>query len=141
MAAALLLSLPVEAASAPKRLKVLPHSILGLWAYEPADCDVPDSDGHLTIQARSVLFFSSGYDIERVVQRSDGSWRASGLRSDEGEAGRTRGSLSLKLVARDRLHVVTLSPEGHIYHRCKYNRGKNHRGKDHRGKTPTPERK
>ncbi|ARQ01218.1 hypothetical protein [Pseudorhodoplanes sinuspersici] len=119
MVAALLLQQTVDAASAPKRLKALPPSILGLWAYEPADCGNPDSDGHLTIEAKTVLFFASGYDIKRIVQRPDGSWRASGSRSDEGEAGRTRDSLTLKLVAPDQLHVITGGPEGHVYHRCK----------------------
>jgi hypothetical protein len=73
----------------------------------------------LTIEAKTVLFFASGYDVESVVQRSDGSWRASGFRAEEGEAGRTRDSLTLKLIAPDQLRVVTGSPEGHVYHRCK----------------------
>lgn len=119
MAAALLLSQTVDAAPAPKHLKALPQSILGLWAYEPPDCDNPDSDGHLTLEARTVLFFASGYDIERVVQRPDGSWRASGFRAEEGEAGRTRDFLTLKLVGPDQLRVVTGGSSGHVYHRCK----------------------
>lgn len=119
MAAVLLPSQAVEAAPPPKHLKALPPSILGLWAYEPADCDNPDSDGHLTIEGRTVLFFASGYDIERIMQRTDGSWRASGFRAEEGEAGRTRDSLTLKLVGPDQLRVVTGGLDGHVYHRCK----------------------
>jgi len=46
-----------------KGVQRLPQAIIGLWAYEPADCDNPDSDGHLTIEKRMVLFFASGYDI------------------------------------------------------------------------------
>ena len=65
------------------------------------------------------MFYASGYDVQSVVQRSDGSWRISGLRAEEGEPGRTRDSLTLKLVAPDQLHVVTGGPEGHTYHRCK----------------------
>ena len=119
-AAVWLLPQVVEAAPSQKRTaNILPPSIHGLWAYEPEDCDKPESDGHLTIEAKSVMFYASGYDVQNVVQRSDGSWRVSGLRAEEGETGRTRDSLTLKLVAPDQLHVVTGSPEGHTYHRCK----------------------
>ena len=119
-ATAWLLPQAAEAAPSQKRTtNILPASIHGLWAYEPEDCGKADSDGHLTIEAKSVMFYASGYDVQNVVQRSDGSWRVSGLRAEEGEVGRTRDSLTLKLVAPDQLHVVTGSPEGHTYHRCK----------------------
>ena len=92
---------------------VLPKSIWGLWAYEPADCSNPGSDGLLKIGAKTVTFYASGYDIKRVVRRPDGSMSASGSVSNEGEEGRDAGSLTLKLVSPDRLHVLD-----HIYHRC-----------------------
>ena len=92
---------------------VLPKSIRGLWAFEPADCSNPGSDGLLKIGAKTVTFYASGYDIKRVVRRPDGSLSASGIVSNEGEEGREPDSLTLKLVSPDRLHVLD-----HVYHRC-----------------------
>jgi hypothetical protein len=82
-------------------------------------CDRPGSDGLLTVEDRSVVFFASAYDLRRAIRRPDGVVWASGLRSDEGEGGRTPDDLTLKLLSPDRLHVVTNSPGGHTYHRCK----------------------
>jgi hypothetical protein len=96
--------------------EVFPKAMRGLWAFEPADCANPDSDGLLTIGAKTVLFYASGYDIKRVVRKRDGSLRASGFVSNEGEEGRTRDALTLKLIAPDKLYVVT--EDGHTYHRC-----------------------
>ena len=109
---------PSEAADLRLEPALLSASMQGLWAYEPGDCGNPDSDGLLTIAGRAVDFYASGYQLSRVVRRADGSVRAFGLRSDEGEAGRTPDDLTLKLLAPDRLRVVTNSPDGHIYHRC-----------------------
>jgi hypothetical protein len=91
----------------------LPKSIRGLWAFEAADCSKPGSDGLLKIGANTVTFFASAYDIKRVVRRPDGSLRASGLVSNEGEEGRDPGSLALKLISSDKLHVLD-----HVYDRC-----------------------
>jgi hypothetical protein len=96
--------------------EVLPKTMRGLWAFEPTDCANPDSDGLLTIDAKTVLFYASGYEIKRVVRRPDGSMRVSGLVSNEGEEGRSRGAITLKLIARDKLHVG--NGDGHTYHRC-----------------------
>jgi hypothetical protein len=91
----------------------LPKSIRGLWAFEAADCSKPGSDGLLKIGANTVTFFASAYDIKRVVRRPDGSLSASGLVSNEGEEGRDAGSLTLKPISPDNLHVLD-----HVYHRC-----------------------
>jgi hypothetical protein len=101
---------PAEAA------EVLPKALRGLWVNAPADCANPDSDGRLAIAARTVSFYAAGYDITRVVRRRDGSLRASGLVSNEGEVGRTRDSITLKLMAPGQLRVGTEDP--HIYRRC-----------------------
>ena len=106
----ILLSVPGDAA------EVLPKALRGLWAYEPGDCANPDRDGRLAIAARTVSFYAAGYDITRVVRKPDGSLRASGLVSNEGEPGRTRDSITLKLIAPDKLRVGT--EDAHIYHRC-----------------------
>lgn len=108
---------PAAAADLPLHAIKLPADVKGLWGYEAGDCQ-PDNDGLLTIEDRTILFFASAYDISRLVRRRDGSLRASGLRSDEGEAGRSRGAVTLKLITPDRLHVVTDGPAGHVYHRC-----------------------
>jgi hypothetical protein len=92
---------------------VLPKALLGLWAFEPADCSNPRSDGLLKIEANAARFFASSHDISRIVRKPNGSLRASGLVSDEGEEGRRPGSLTLKLMSRDRLYVLD-----HIYYRC-----------------------
>ena len=92
---------------------VLPKSIQGLWAFEPEDCSNPRSEGLLKIEAKTVLFFASGYDVKRIVRRRDGSLRASGFVANEGEAGREPGSLTMKPISPDKLHVLD-----HIYHRC-----------------------
>jgi hypothetical protein len=94
----------------------LPVEIRGLWAFEPADCSNPHSDGLLKVEANAVVFFASSYGIKRVVRRPDGSLSASGLVSNEGEAGRAPGSLKMKLIASDKLYVLD-----HRYHRCPKN--------------------
>ena len=104
----LLLVLPGTAAA-----DVLPKEVVGLWAFEPADCADPRSEGLLKVEAKTVLFFASGYDVKRVVRRRDGSLRASGFVANEGEAGREAGALTMKLISPDKLDVLE-----HIYHRC-----------------------
>jgi hypothetical protein len=107
------------AADLPLHAIKLPPDVQGRWAYEAGDCHVvtdgPDNDGVLTIEGRTILFFASGYDITRLVRQRDGSLRALGLRSDEGETGRSRGAVTLKLIAPDRFYVVS---DGHVYQRC-----------------------
>lgn len=94
----------------------LPIEIQGLWAFEPGDCANPRSDGLLKVEANAVQFFASSYAIKRVVRQPDGSLSASGMVSNEGEAGRARGSLKMKLMAPDKLGVLDYN-----YHRCPKN--------------------
>ncbi len=117
--AVLLMASPATGAELDWRPALLPAAIQGVWAYEPGDCDQAESDGHLVIGGRTVDFFASAYEITRVVHRAGGRLFASGLRSDEGEGGRTPADLTLRLKGPDRLHVVTESPGGHVYYRCK----------------------
>ena len=100
--------------SAPAHADVLLKEILGLWAFEPADCANSRSDGLLKIEPNTVRFFASHYDIKRVVRRPDGSLRVTGPVSNEGEQGRVLGSLTLKLMAPDRLLALD-----HVYRRCR----------------------
>ena len=96
------------------RADVLPKALLGLWAFEPADCSNPRSEGLLKIEPKTVLFFATGYDVKRVVRRPNGSLRVTGMVADEGEHGRTPGGLTLKLMAPDKLLALD-----HVYHRCR----------------------
>ena len=100
--------------AAPTHADVLPKELLGLWAFEPADCSNPRSDGLVKIAPNAVRFFASDYDIKRVVRRPDGSVVATGRVSNEGEEGRGPGSLTLKLIAPDRLRALD-----HLYRRCR----------------------
>jgi hypothetical protein len=111
-----LLVLPLCSSPAAAASRALPVSVQGLWAYEPGDCGKPDSDGLLTVEPRTVLFYATAYDVKRVTRMKDGTLKISGFVSSEGEAGRERGGLSLKLVAPDRLQVTTGTV--HVYHRC-----------------------
>ena len=96
----------------------LPKELLGLWAFELADCADPRSEGLLKVEAKTILFFASGYDVKRVARRRDGSLRVSGFVANEGEAGREPGSLTMKLTSPDKLHVLD-----HTYHRCRKDDG------------------
>jgi hypothetical protein len=118
LAALAMPALPGKAVDAKTRAVSLPKSMLGAWAPEACDCD-PQSEGRLTIEDRTILFYASAYEVRRIERRPGGSLRISGLRAEEGEgSGRTRDSLSLKLISPHELLVVTGSPEGHIYRRC-----------------------
>ena len=83
---------------------------------QPADCANPDSDGHLTIEAKRSRFtralMTSNVLRERAtvhcVRRGSFRTRAKS---------RTRDAVTLKLIAADKLHVVT--EDGHTYHRCR----------------------
>jgi hypothetical protein len=98
----------------PAHADVLPKELLGVWGFEAGDCSNPHSDGLLTIEPKTVRFFASSYDIKRVVRRSDGSLRVTGIVSNEGEQGHGPGALMLKQVAPDRLLALD-----HAYHRCR----------------------
>ena len=97
----------------PAHADVLPKELPGVWGFEARDCSNPRSDGLLTI-GPTVRFFASSYDIKRVVRRSDGSLRVTGIVSNEGEQGRGPGALTLKLMAPDRLLALDRA-----YHRCR----------------------
>src|SRR5688572_29499099 len=92
----------------------VPKSLQGRWGFEPADCDKDDAEGRLIIEPRIILFYATGYDVKRVVRLKDGTLKISGFVSSEGEAGREKGGLSLKLITPDRLQVDS----GTVYRRC-----------------------
>ena len=106
-------------AAATKRVGPIPPSLHGVWAVESKDCDNPTGESRLTIDGRSFLFFVTAYDVKRMEKRRDGSWRASGTRADEGEAGKTRAAITVKLVSPDRIKVTGSGSEDQDYDRCK----------------------
>jgi len=107
------------AVAATKRKGPIPLSIHGVWAVESKDCDNPNGESRLTIDGRSFLFFVTAYDVKRMERQRGGSWRPSGTRADEGEAGKTRAAITVKLVSPDRIKVTGSGSEDQEYDRCK----------------------
>jgi len=96
----------------------LPKAMLGTWASDPSACGRQASELGMTVEADTVLFYEHGFKISRIARQKDGSLRASGYSFDD--AGRTRDTLALKLIAPDRIQI-----KGEVYHRCeKPNGGK-----------------
>jgi len=108
---------PVTAAK--KRAGPIPPLMHGVWAVESKDCDNPNGESRLVVDDRIFLFFVTAYDVKRMEKRRDGAFRASGYRSDEGEGGKTRDAITVKLVSPDRLTVMGSGSEDQNYDRCK----------------------
>jgi hypothetical protein len=106
-------------AAATKRAGPVPPSLHGVWAVESKDCDNPNGESRLVVDDRTFLFFVTAYDVKRIEKRRDGSWRASGTRADEGEAGKTRAAITVKLMSPDRIKVMGSGAEDQDYDRCK----------------------
>jgi hypothetical protein len=113
MLAVLALSPTLPAAA--KDAHSLPKSIQGSWGFELSDCGKDDAEGRLTIEPRIVLFYATGYDVKRVARLKDGTLKITGFVSSEGEAGREKGGLTLRLISPDRLQV----DGGTVYLRCR----------------------
>ena len=107
-------SLLAPPAEAKDTAHALPKPLQGRWGLEPSDCDKDDAEGRLIIEPRIVLFYATGYDVKRVARQKDGTLKITGFVSSEGEAGREKGGLSLKLINPDRLQV----DNGTVYRRC-----------------------
>lgn len=90
----------------------LPKVMLGAWASDPAACGEQASELAMTVELRNVLFYEHGNTVNRIVKQKDGSLKVSGYAFDD--QGRTRGSVTLKLLPPDKLEV-----NEQIYHRCK----------------------
>lgn len=105
-------------AIAQTRVKALPASFFGQWGWDAESCAKRDDDGQVTVKARSVDFYASGYSLRVIVAQPNGVFRATAVTSEEGEAGRSRGKIDLKLVAPDRLSIKTDASGDHVYVRC-----------------------
>lgn len=90
----------------------LPKAMIGKWASDPAACGEQASELGLTVEPKSVLFYEHGYEVRKVVRQKGGAVKASGYSVDD--QGRARGSITLKLIAADRLQAGS-----ETYHRCK----------------------
>jgi hypothetical protein len=106
------------AATAQTRVKTLPASFIGQWAWDAESCAKPDDDGHVAIKPRSVDFYASGYSLQVIVAQPNGVFRATAVTTEEGEPGRSRNKIDLKLVAPDRLSIKTGASGDHDYVRC-----------------------
>jgi hypothetical protein len=108
-------SLLAAPAVAKDAAHTMPKSLQGTWGFEPSDCDKDDAESRLTIEPRIILFYATGYDVKRVVRLKDGTLKITGFVSSEGEAGREKGGLSLRLLSPDRLQVDNRT----VYRRCR----------------------
>jgi hypothetical protein len=105
-------------AGAQTSVKTLPAALIGLWGWDQESCAKSNDDGQVTVKLRSVDFYASGYSLRMIDKQQDGSFHANALVSEEGESGKTRGTIELKLVAPGRLLIKAGASEGHIYVRC-----------------------
>jgi hypothetical protein len=106
------------AATAQTRVKALPAAFIGQWAWDAASCAKLDDDGHVAIKPRSVDFYASGYTLQVIEAWPNGVFRATAVTTEEGEPGRSRDKIDLKLVAPDRLSIKTGASGDHAYVRC-----------------------
>jgi hypothetical protein len=110
------LSAPAMAQSV---IAAVPKEMHGTWGFDPESCDEENSDTLMTVQARSVDFYASGYALRKIWRQADGAIKATATTSEEGEARKRRGAIALKLVKPDRLSVKTGRDAPHVYSRCK----------------------
>jgi len=98
----------------------LPTEMIGIWGFEDAEsCDSRDSDFRMTASARNVEFHASSYALKKIWRQANGKVKATATTSEEGEAGKRRGAMELKLVSPDKISVTTRGDEPMIYVRCK----------------------
>jgi hypothetical protein len=116
-AAALLLSLTAPA-MAQSVIPALPKEMLGIWGFEDAE-SCKGNEFRMTASARRVEFFASAYDLRKISRRANGAVKATATTSEEGEPGRKRGTIALKLISPDKISVTTGGDEPMIYVRCK----------------------
>jgi hypothetical protein len=116
--AALLLSL-IAPAMAQSAIPALPKEMLGIWGFDAESCGEKNSDTLMTVQARSVDFYASGYALKTIWRQADRVIKATATTSEEGEPGRKRGTIALKLVSPDKISVKTGRDAPHVYSRCK----------------------
>jgi hypothetical protein len=81
----------------------LPKSMVGKWATDLAACPEQVSEIRITVTPREVRFHEQTHVFRRVVRLKDGSFKATGVSYDLDGRGKT--SLTLKLLAADRLQV------------------------------------
>jgi hypothetical protein len=120
-AAALLLSLTAPA-MAQSAIVAIPKEMLGVWGFDADSCGEKNSDTLMTVQARSVDFYASGYALKKIWRQTAGAVKATATTSEEGEARKRRGAIELKPVSPDKLRVRTDGSEPHVYVRCKTKR-------------------
>jgi hypothetical protein len=118
VAALMVLSLSATAL-AQSIIPALPKEMIGTWGFEDAESCAKGSDTQMTARAKEVEFFASAYRLQKISRQADGTVKGAGTRTEEGEPGRWRATIKLKLVSGDRLSVTTGRDEPMIYVRCK----------------------
>jgi hypothetical protein len=106
-------------ALAQSAIPALPKEMMGIWGFEDAESCTKASDTQMTARSREVEFFASAYQLKKIWRHADGTVKATAMTSEEGEEGRRRGTIQLKLMSRDKLSVKTGRDEPMIYLRCK----------------------
>ena len=118
-AAAMVFGLSTHA-FAQSAIPALPKEMIGTWGFEDAEsCDSKNSDFRMTASARNVEFHASSYALKKIWRQANGKVKATATTSEEGEAGKRRGAMELKLVSPDKISVTTRGDEPMIYVRCK----------------------
>ena len=116
--AALALAIIAMPAAAQQAPRALPQAMHGTWGYEAKSCTEETDDGRANVAARSVEFFASACTFTRFSRSRDGTWTVRGTCAEEGEAGTTPGSVSLRLLADGRLSIGLDGAAAHAYQRC-----------------------
>ncbi len=96
--------------------------MLGVWGYEPEDCDDERADLRLIVEPNRVDFYGAGYELRRIARTHDGGIYATAWRNDEGSTKRYSDTIRLRLTAEGKLSVFAVVK--HSYIRCKAKGGK-----------------
>jgi len=105
--------------STPRDLASLPSSMHGRWGWSEQSCRTASDDGLVLVDARSVVFAASRYDLTRIAApRSDGFLRAEAIAHEEGYEQSEPAWIELKLASENDLSIRTETLQ-HSYVRCR----------------------
>ncbi len=106
----------------PAAAETLPRTMLGTWAADAAACERDESDSRVKVEARWIEFFASGYTIRTWSRRSE-VLTGRGRKAEEGEAGSSRGFVTLQLLPDAKLRISRDGYDSDVYVKCPRNRG------------------
>ena len=96
----------------------LPADMRGVWGWDAQSCAKPDNDGRVAVATWSVAFSAAVYHLTAVNFLASGEARGVAVTNEEGETGRSRKSIALRLIGSDRLSMRTEDAGVHVYVRC-----------------------